>query len=442
MAEAAVVVDRIGKKYIVGELVTVGDLKRWLLKPLRTVGVLKPGRHGGTREKAMQSDSVRSRRIERHEFWALREVSFTVSRGEVVGIIGANGAGKSTLLKILSRITAPTEGSVKLYGRVAALLEVGTGFHDELTGRENVYLNGSILGMTRSEVDSKFDEIVEFSGVEEFIDTPVKRYSSGMRVRLGFAVAAHLDPEILIVDEVLAVGDASFQRKCLGKMNDVARSGRTVLFVSHNMAAVEALCTRAVVLAKGGISFSGDTRDAVRKYLESQGNVKVDGEYLQERYENGVRIRSLKTYDSKGVEVAAVGAGHLVSFEIEIEAQTSLKARVSVGIDDALGRRIALLGNILTKQAASIVPPGQVARCTIRKLPLPPGNYYLTVQVGDADRVLVHMPRAKELRVEGGDFFGSGVLPSQSWLGTTLIEQDWEFGCAVKAPVVRGNAGS
>lgn len=206
---------------------------------------------------------------EEEDFWALREVGFEVKRGEVLGIIGRNGAGKSTLLKILSRITEPTEGRVRINGRVASLLEVGTGFHPELTGRENIFLNGAILGMTRAEIRRKFDEIVAFAETEKFLDTPVKRYSSGMYVRLAFAVAAHLEPEILIVDEVLAVGDAEFQRKCLGKLRDVSQGGRTVLFVSHNMAAVQALCGRGVVLNHGRAIFDGRASEAVRHYLES-----------------------------------------------------------------------------------------------------------------------------------------------------------------------------
>ena len=197
-------------------------------------------------------------------FWALKDVSFEVKRGEVLGIVGKNGAGKSTLLKILSRITEPTEGRAELRGRVASLLEVGTGFHGELTGRENVYLNGTFLGMRKREIDRKFDGIVAFSEVERFIDTPVKRYSSGMYVRLAFAVAAHLEPEILLVDEVLAVGDAEFQRKCLGKMNDIAQEGRTVLFVSHNMAAIQRLCSSAILLREGRVPFSGDARPLLR----------------------------------------------------------------------------------------------------------------------------------------------------------------------------------
>lgn len=210
---------------------------------------------------------IRAPRVAVPELWALDDVSFTLARGEVLGLIGSNGAGKSTLLKVLSRITEPTKGRVVLRGRVGSLLEVGTGFHPELTGRENIFLNGTILGMRRAEIVRRFDEIVEFAGVERFLDTPVKRYSSGMQVRLAFAVAAHLEPEILLVDEVLAVGDVSFQEKCLGKMRDVTREGRTVVFVSHNLAAVRSLCPRALVLESGKLVFDGPTDDAVHRYL-------------------------------------------------------------------------------------------------------------------------------------------------------------------------------
>ena len=212
---------------------------------------------------------------EDNTIWALKDVSFEVKEGEVIGIIGRNGAGKTTLLKILSRVTEPTEGMIKLRGRVASLLEVGTGFHPELTGRENIFLNGSILGMTRQEIKSKFDEIVAFAEIEKFIDTPVKRYSSGMYVRLAFAVAAHLDPEILVVDEVLAVGDAQFQKKCLGKMEDVAKGGRTVLFVSHNMAAIRSLCQRVLLIEKGCISFEGEAQEAIDKYLDYNSSIDI-----------------------------------------------------------------------------------------------------------------------------------------------------------------------
>ncbi len=243
------------------------------------------------------------------EFWALRDVTFSVQPGEVLGIIGANGAGKSTLLKILSRITEPTSGEIVLRGRVASLLEVGTGFHPELTGRENIYLNGVVLGMKRGEVARKFDEIVAFAGVDKFLDTPVKRYSSGMYVRLAFAVAAHLEPEILIVDEVLAVGDVGFQEKCLGKMGEVARSGRTVLFVSHNMAAIGALCTRGLLLEHGVAVRSGSAREVVSDYL-SRGPVKqafVEWDAANAPGCDGVRLREIAVFSS------GAAAGDIVS---------------------------------------------------------------------------------------------------------------------------------
>ena len=237
------------------------------------------------------------------DFWALKDVSFSVNEGEAVGIIGRNGAGKSTLLKILSQITPPTEGRITMDGRVASLLEVGTGFHPELTGRENVYLNGAILGMSRSEVKSKFDEIVAFAEVEKFLDTPVKRYSSGMYVRLAFAVAAHLEPEILLVDEVLAVGDTEFQKKCLGKMEDVAKGGRTVLFVSHNMGAIQMLCPRAVLLDRGGLMLDGSASDVTKAY---QGiGLARDGERtwsdpMGAPGDDVVRLRSVRVCNNRG----------------------------------------------------------------------------------------------------------------------------------------------
>lgn len=259
MTAAVIAIENISKAYRLGVIGTgtfCGDLKCWWARrrgqpdPCRKVGETDYGNRAG------------------ETIWALRDIDLTIEQGEAVGIIGRNGAGKSTLLKILSRVTAPTCGEIRVRGRIASLLEVGTGFHPELTGRENVFLNGAIMGMSRSEVQRKFDEIVDFSGVEKFIDTPVKRYSSGMYVRLAFAVAAHLEPEILIIDEVLAVGDAEFQKKCLGKMRDVGRQGRTVLFVSHNMQAVRQLCTRGLVLAGGRAVFGGSASEAVENYLQ------------------------------------------------------------------------------------------------------------------------------------------------------------------------------
>ncbi len=273
MSDVIISVEGLGKKYVLSHQGERGGyarfsekLESWIKKPFAALA-------GGERrevENQVPPTSFHLPQALKEEFWALKDVSFEVKRGEVVGIIGRNGAGKSTLLKILSRITEPTEGRVTLRGRVASLLEVGTGFHPELTGRENIFLNGAILGMSKAEIRKKFDEIVAFAEVERFLDTPVKRYSSGMYVRLAFAVAAHLEPEILVVDEVLAVGDAEFQKKCLGKMKDVATGGRTVLFVSHNMQAVASLCSTGILLIHGKLSKKGKTDEVVGKYLVQQ----------------------------------------------------------------------------------------------------------------------------------------------------------------------------
>jgi lipopolysaccharide transport system ATP-binding protein len=262
MSEIAISVQNLSKKY--------------------TIGKEKDGSLRGSLASLFTSKKGKS-----EDFWALKDVSFDIQQGDVVGIIGKNGAGKSTLLKVLSQITKPTEGRIEINGRVASLLEVGTGFHPELTGRENIYLNGTILGMTRKEVKAKFEEIVEFSGIEKFIDTPVKHYSSGMYVRLAFAVAAHLEPEILIIDEVLAVGDAEFQKKCLGKMKDVAGQGRTVLFVSHNMAAIKTLCTKGIVLEQGQIAEIGDVNVCMERYYNLE-----KSDLLERVYETAKRPKS------------------------------------------------------------------------------------------------------------------------------------------------------
>jgi len=254
--------------------------------------------------------------------WALRDVSFDVKRGEVVGIIGVNGAGKSTLLKVISRITPPTKGRITIRGRVSSLLEVGTGFHPELTGRENVYLNGTILGMRKLEVDRKFDEIVDFSGVEKFLDTPVKRYSMGMRVRLAFAVAAHLEPEILIIDEVLAVGDAEFQKKCLNKMEDVGKEGRTVLFVSHNMAAVTRLCNRGILLSAGSVLDDGNTHAIVSSYLTSGLGTAAAREWStidDGPGDDSVRLRALRIVDRQGKVTEGVDVRQAIGLQMEFD---------------------------------------------------------------------------------------------------------------------------
>lgn len=268
------------------------------------------------------------------EFWALKEVSFDVEQGEVIGIIGRNGAGKSTLLKILSRITPPTEGTVELHGRVGSLLEVGTGFHPELTGRENIFLSGSILGLKRREIDARLDEIVKFSEIEKFLDTPAKRYSSGMYVRLAFAVAAHLDPEILVVDEVLAVGDAQFQKKCLGKIGEVAKEGRTVLFVSHNMTSIKALCQKGIVLESGKIGYNGDVSLAIDHYLDNV-TTYIDKIPLSDRVRSKRLFQKAKMLDIKIITGNADNQmliDSTKSFVIEMKIDVFVKTHIACQI--------------------------------------------------------------------------------------------------------------
>jgi lipopolysaccharide transport system ATP-binding protein len=302
MPDTVIQVENLSKQYRLGTVGTgtlAHDLNRWWCKLRGKPDPYLEVTQANDRTKGPQPSAFSDHPSD--YVWALRDINFEVKQGEVLGIIGANGAGKSTLLKILSRVTAPTQGIVRAKGRIASLLEVGTGFHPELTGRENIFLNGAIMGMTRAEVAGKLDEIIDFSGCELYIDTPVKRYSSGMMVRLGFAVAAHLEPEILIVDEVLAVGDAEFQRKCLGKMKDVAEGGRTVLFVSHNMAAVRSLCSRAMVLEKGRLVSNGAVRQVVDTYLSQGNDMILRQEWNSPEEAPGdslVRIRSVRmTYD-------------------------------------------------------------------------------------------------------------------------------------------------
>ncbi|MEY2878512.1 MAG: hypothetical protein RLZZ15_892 [Verrucomicrobiota bacterium] len=317
------------------------------------------------------------------EFWALRDVSFDVQRGEVVGIIGRNGAGKSTLLKILSEITEPTSGEIRLRGQVASLLEVGTGFHPELSGRENIYLNGATLGMRRAEITRKFDEIVAFAEVEKFLDTPVKRYSSGMYVRLAFAVAAHLEPEILIIDEVLAVGDHAFQQKCLGKMQDVARTeGRTVLFVSHNMAAVSRLCHRAVHLAGGGVAAVGPAAEVVSAYLAKATEARGAWTRPADAIRRGkVTFSAARVRDAAGVAIGVVP--HSDGFAVELECQehaTTAPWLLRVSIYDAHGHEL-LAAEDTAAAAARGVQPGRTvrARCVFPPGLLKPGTYTVGV---------------------------------------------------------------
>jgi homopolymeric O-antigen transport system ATP-binding protein len=366
-----------------------------------------------------------------HAFWALKDVGFEVNRGEVVGIIGRNGAGKSTLLKILSRITEPTEGEVEIAGRVGSLLEVGTGFHPELTGRENIYLNGAILGMKRSEIHRRFDEIVAFSEIERFLETPVKHYSSGMYTRLAFAVAAHLEPEILIVDEVLAVGDAAFQKKCLGKMGDVARHGRTVLLVSHNMAAIENLCPTSILLSGGRIANQGCTRNVIRSYLQTLGSFAAETRIASRTDRTGtgeVRLTSFHLEDTDGRPLTAVTSGMDVVFVFGFECRRERKVwkvdpGLSLGTND--GYTLTVFYSSYTGSTLDAVGRGTF-RCRIDRFPLSAGRYTVGARLvaGGEEADWLRGPISL-IDVESGDFYGTG---HKGFEGSTplLIDGVWE----------------
>ncbi|MBL7707179.1 MAG: ABC transporter ATP-binding protein [Taibaiella sp.] len=314
--------------------------------------------------------------------WALRDINFEIQQGDAVGIIGRNGAGKSTLLKLLSRVTKPTTGSIRYKGRIASLLEVGTGFHPEMTGRENIYLNGAILGMTRKEIARKFDEIVEFSGVEKYIDTPVKRYSSGMYVRLAFAVAAHLESEILIVDEVLAVGDAEFQKKCLGKMGDVSKGeGRTVLFVSHNMAAVKQLCNSGILMRNGSLVAQGKISNVLDQYISFDSKSALDFVYVEDLSKKA-QIVNVKMYNEKMLESSEFGHEEQVSIKIQVEGRKDHNARINVAVMDQYD-------NVIFINRRQIDTGMNFFDITMNGDTLVPGNYKLSVAL-DTPGVELH----------------------------------------------------
>lgn len=328
------------------------------------------------------ADNDRSSKAEEDYVWALKDINFEVKQGEVLGIIGKNGAGKSTLLKILSRVTSPTTGSIKTKGRIASLLEVGTGFHPELTGKENIYLNGAILGMTKPEINGKIDEIIAFSGCEMYIDTPVKRYSSGMRVRLGFAVAAHLEPEILVVDEVLAVGDAEFQKKAIGKMQDLSiGEGRTVLFVSHNMTSIRNLCTRGILLKNGIVSHEGDVEEVIESYLQNnqEGQTNISFENVKDRTGNGeVTIQAVSVYGEEVHKRPQCGKPFSIEFILNNQKRYKISdIELEFRIDDSVGQRLIWNSSVMANNTYDFCPTAIKAsmnRCILNR-----GQYYVTV---------------------------------------------------------------
>jgi lipopolysaccharide transport system ATP-binding protein len=366
MSHPAISVRNLSKRYQLGTAMhdTLGEHLSHAAR--RFTGLFR-----GTRESTRSKEDTDC-------LWALRDVSFDVQPGEAIAIIGRNGAGKSTLLKLLSQISEPTEGEIRVRGRMASLLEVGTGFHPELTGRENIFLNGAILGMTKAEIKSKFDEIVAFADVERFLDTPVKRYSSGMYVRLAFAVAAHLEPEILVVDEVLAVGDASFQAKCLAKMGDVARrGGRTVLFVSHNMQAVRSLCHSAMLIEKGQLALRGETQAVVNQYLSNAGDSSTEATWSEDRAPGNheIKLLGLRVYDEFGNRSGVFSSTNHIFVEMEFLCHTILPT-LTLGFDLTSPDGETLLRTYQTDQDPATCPPLKLGKQTWRcQLPARLFNY-------------------------------------------------------------------
>ncbi len=421
MSEFALEIKNVSKLYKLGVISTgtlSHDLNRWWH---RVRGLDDP-------YERIAEANIQDSKGESGYIWALKDVSFNVPHGTALGIIGKNGAGKSTLLKILSRVTSLTKGEIRINGRIASLLEVGTGFHPELTGRENIFLNGAILGMKKNEIHSKLDEIIAFSGVEKYVDTPVKRYSSGMRVRLAFAVAAHLEPEILVVDEVLAVGDVEFQKKAIGKMQDVSRNqGRTVLFVSHNMAAVKNLCEKGVIMKNGFASeiFSSDT--AIQKYLEEQESLGLHNNFSLKDSDFANYTAFITEGKIFGKNDNSIICGDEMNIHIKYKNNDpTAYADLHVGLYDAFGTKIShLAASFTTGSVIKLRAEGNIM-CSIPRLPLIPGRYSINLSLHYRGKPYHRVLDAFFFIVEEGDFFNSGRMPGHNQ-GKFLIDADWQF---------------
>ena len=398
----------------------VGMFIDFLYKPMRNLKELR--RLSSAQDSSVDIDNY---------IWALNDINLEINHNEKVGIIGKNGSGKSTLLKILSRITKPTLGSAVIKGRVASLIEVGTGFHNELSGRENIYLNGSILGMTKSEIDEKYDEIVKFSGVSKFIDTPIKRYSSGMRVRLAFSVAAHLEPEILIVDEVLAVGDANFQKKCLGKMDDVAKSGRTVLFVSHNLESVISLCDRVIWIDDGEIRGDGNSIEIVNKYLETINQIsesKIDLSKFEREGDLALTFTELEMTNYQNIQTSSFNVGEdlYMKFKYLINDKNILKSNLQIRISINNSKQVEIL-NLNSEVAGYILEldneKGEVS-CKIPRLPLGEGTYSINIQAIVNTGVADWINEACTFEILPGDYYGTGIVDENN--ASFYCISEWE----------------
>jgi lipopolysaccharide transport system ATP-binding protein len=418
-ADPVITVEGLSKCYRIGTAAERADtladmLTGWIRAPLRNWRYLWRLRHFAEDD---EGDDV---------LWALRDASFTVRQGEILGIIGRNGAGKSTLLKVLARITEPTRGRAVIRGRVASLLEVGTGFHPELTGRENIYLNGTILGMSKAAIDRQFDDIVAFSEVSRFIDTPIKRYSSGMRVRLAFAVAAHLDPEVLIIDEVLAVGDIGFQRKCLGKMGDLAQSGRTVLLVSHNMGAVRNLCERVLLISDGRIVVDDTADNAIYAYHDECRPPDNDTPQQWHRHGDGrILVEQARLLDGNGRQADQFIAGQPLVVELRYRNVDDVRAcRASLSIRNELGDVVSTFNMRLTGVGQFSPTAEGVLRCTIPNLPLPLGQYSVSSHLVGDHKASDTISELLGFHVGDSVFYGTGAAPKSSE-ADCLIAHDW-----------------
>jgi len=417
MSDIAIRVENLGKKYKIGA---------------------NQARYQTLRESIVNGFSNSIERIkgappkEENIIWALKEINFEVKHGEVLGIIGRNGAGKSTLLKILSRITKPTTGRFELNGRVGSLLEVGTGFHPELTGRDNIYLSGAILGMKRNEINRKFDEIVDFAEIEKFLDTPVKHYSSGMYMRLAFSVAAHLEPEILLVDEVLAVGDAEFQKKCLGKMGDVAGQGRTVLFVSHNMGAIINLCLTSIMLQRGMLSFKGTSNQAISYYTSGRKATTHDNlEQIVNRKGNGIaKFTYIFLEDETGKKVSQAISGSPITIVLGYKSKKNQinNCRISIAFYNSSGQALFNCSSELTSKNSINLPAEGIIRCRIPKLPLTQSQYTIIPFLESNKEILDWVINGVNFDVIDGDYYGTGRLYPDGWQGKgVLVDQNWSF---------------
>ncbi len=436
MAAPIISVRNLKKRYRLGGALTHDTLRDHIRHSVSSLTKIFTGKN--------EKDTPHSRPHTEEFLWALNDVSFDVNAGDVVGVIGRNGSGKSTLLKVLSQITEPTEGEVRIKGRIASLLEVGTGFHPELSGRENIFLNGAILGMRRAEINAKFDEIVEFSEVQKFLDTPVKHYSSGMYVKLAFAVAAHLEPEILVVDEVLAVGDIQFQKKCLGKMADVSRSGRTVFFVSHNLAAVQKLCTRAILLEQGCLRYDGTTQEGITRYLRGAKQERggemvgydVSKEALDRQKPDGpMRVTKLELLDQQQQPLQHLHTMEGFTFRAHYECRGEFApgtVAFGVSLKTQFGQEVCRI-NTMPVSGYNIEKLGRVGYIdlTFNSVPLVGGNYLLDLRVfrPHVETILL-LPEIVGFEIQTTDVYNSGVGLAQD-RGLIALQHRWNH-CIVE----------